>query len=267
MTSGSADLRLARGSRVAQEAPSRVRTATALGLPLLAAALWTTRAWRAGPDLLFLPWNLFLAVVPWLAAIAATSARSRLLAFAAGGVWLLFLPNAPYLVTDLVHLRDRQGVPHLYDVLLFATFGLAGSVLGWDSIARVHRRIVAVIGRRLAAAAVSGVVLLAGLGVYLGRFERWNSWDALLRPAPVLADLGAALASPRAVAFTFLFAAYIGAGYGFFLARELWPGGARDDDPAPQRPGEVQAARMDRIPRSRVDAPEAPGARRPGELT
>lgn len=231
MPSTSANLRLVKGGRVAPDPPSRVRMAAVLGLPLLAAALWTARAWRAGPDLLFLPWNLFLALVPWVAALAATSARSRLLAFAAGGVWLLFLPNAPYLVTDLVHLRDRPGVPHLFDVVLFATFGLAGSVLGWDSLARVHRRIVTVVGRRVAAAAVAGVVLLAGLGVYLGRFERWNSWDALLRPAPVLADLASALASPRAVAFTLLFAAYVGAGYGFFLARDLWPGAERDDGP------------------------------------
>jgi len=216
-------------ARVTPPAAPRVRTAAVLLLPALAAALWIARAWRAGPELLYLPWNLLLAAVPWVAARVATTARPRAVALLAGGLWLLFLPNAPYLVTDLVHLRDRAGVPHVFDVVLFSAFGLAGCVLGWDSLEAVHRRLAAAIGRSAAAAAAAGVVLLTGLGVYLGRFERWNSWDALVRPGPVLADLAAALASPRAVAYTLLFAAYVGAGYGLFLARELWPGRAGGD--------------------------------------
>jgi uncharacterized membrane protein len=141
----------------------------------------------------------------------------------AAGVWLLFLPNAPYLVTDLVHLQGRAPVPIWFDVLLFSAFGLAGCVLGWASIETVHRRLVPAVGRRWAAAAIVAVVFLVGFGVYLGRFERWNSWDALLRPGPVLADAAAAITSPRAVVFTVFFAAYVGAGYGLFLARSMWP--------------------------------------------
>lgn len=167
---------------VSPAAADRVRRATCLGLPVLALALWGARAWNAGPARLFLPWNLGLAMDPWVPAHAAVAARSRWFALAAGVLWLLFLPNAPYLVTDLVHLRDRPQVPHTFDVLLFSTFGLAGCVLGWASMELVHRRLAETLGRRWAAAALATVVLLTGVGVHLGRTERWNSWDAVLRP-------------------------------------------------------------------------------------
>jgi uncharacterized membrane protein len=175
--------------------------------------MWLGRSSLAGPQLGFLAWNLILAWVPWLSARAIERARTRGALAAFGGVWLLFLPNAPYLVTDLVHLRPRPGVPMSYDVLLFASFALAGCALAWGALEIVHGRLARALGRRRAAAAVAGVLLLTGFGVYLGRFLRWNSWDVIARPGAVLSDAAAALADPRALAFSLLIAAFVGAGY------------------------------------------------------
>jgi uncharacterized membrane protein len=128
-------------------------------------------------------------------------------------VWLVFLPNAPYLVTDLVHLRPAPPVPASFDVLLFASFALAGCALAWGSLDAVHARLAPAVGRARAALAIAAVLLLTGFGVYLGRFERWNSWDLVARPRGVLADAAGALADPRALAFSAAFAAFVGAGY------------------------------------------------------
>lgn len=201
-------------TRVPPPAPPRGRTAAVIAASALAAAMWLLRGKLAGGlDLWFLGWNLFLAWVPWVAARAAVRARARAAALAAGAVWLLFLPNAPYLVTDLVHLRPRPPVPASYDVLLFATFALAGCALGWGSLEAIHARLARALGRARAALAVLAVLLLTGFGVYLGRFERWNSWDLVARPRGVLADAVGALDDPRALAFSVLFAAFVGAGY------------------------------------------------------
>ena len=70
----------------------------------------------------FLVWNLFLAAVPFGAALVL-EALEKLRAWTSLQwcclvVWLLFLPNAPYIVTDLVHLRQRSAIPLWYDILL-----------------------------------------------------------------------------------------------------------------------------------------------------
>ena len=76
----------------------------------------------------FLIWNLFLAWVPVIFALLARRwRRIPLLALAAGFVWLLFLPNAPYLVTDLIHLRPRAAAPFWYDLITLFTFALLGT--------------------------------------------------------------------------------------------------------------------------------------------
>jgi uncharacterized membrane protein len=192
---------------------ARGRTAAVVAASALAAAMWLARWAWAGPELWFLGWNLLLAWIPWLAARAIAAPRGRGALAALSALWLLFLPNAPYLVTDLVHIRPRPPVPATYDVLLFASFALAGCALAWGAIALVHARLAAALGRGRAAGAVGIVLLLVGFGVYLGRFGRWNSWDLLLRPRAVLADAAGALADPRALGFTLLFAAFVGAGY------------------------------------------------------
>ena len=134
----------------------------------------------------FMAWNLFLAAIPavaaWLFARAMgknSSSIERVIWFV---VWLVFLPNAPYIITDFVHLTTRPGVPFWYDTALLVSCAGTGLLLGYTSIADVQF----VIARRFSALAgwllVAGAILLSGFGIYLGRFLRWNSWDTLTRP-------------------------------------------------------------------------------------
>ena len=174
----------------------------------------------------FLVWNLFLACVPFpLAwAIDAWSRANRSLKVSAPLVvlWLLFFPNAPYLMTDLIHLGEEGGVPTLYDALLFAAFAATGAFLGFASLYLVQ----ASVARRFGPAAgwVFSVFAmgLGSYGLYLGRIERWNSWDAFVHPRRLLRDLLAHAGDPFgdrwAALFIVLFAVFLLAGYAVLLA-------------------------------------------------
>jgi uncharacterized membrane protein len=205
--------------RVRPLAAGHGRTAAVLVVSGLAVAFWIARAWFAGPRLVFLLWNLALAAIPWVAARGLAAARSPSSLAAAAVPWLLFLPNAPYLVTDLIHLKARPPVPIWFDVLLFASFALAGCALGWASLEKVHIRLTRTLGPARSTAAIAAAIFLAGFGVYLGRFDRWNSWDVLMRPGDLLSGAAAALVTPRALVFSALFAAFVGAGYLLFASR------------------------------------------------
>jgi uncharacterized membrane protein len=141
----------------------------------------------------------------------------------------VFWPNAPYLLTDFVHLRARPPVPLWFDVLLLSSFAWAGCLLGWDALARVHLTLAVRFGRAAAAGLVTACVALCGLGVFLGRFRRLNSWDLVAAPCEVWASCRDAVASPGALAFSLAFATLVGAGYLFTAPHALavLPGGAR----------------------------------------
>lgn len=142
---------------------------------------------------LFLLWNLFLAWIPYLAALRAERlARRRAHGVWVGGwllLWLIFFPNAPYLVTDFIHLRHRLPVPVWYDLTLLFACASTGLLLGLLSLHEVQ----GVLRRRfsgfLTGALLFGAIGLGGFGVWLGRFQRWNSWDVATNPLSLFGDL------------------------------------------------------------------------------
>lgn len=169
----------------------------------------------------FLLWNLFLAAVPFVAALLLESLdrvrRFRAVEWLPFSLWLLFLPNAPYIVTDFIHLTTRPPIPLWYDVLLLISFAGTALLLGYGSVMIVHR----IVEKRFGAAwgwmvAVSSLVLSA-FGVYVGRFLRWNSWEAITEPLPLFSDIGQRLmnpfAHPRTLAVTVLFGIPLTLGY------------------------------------------------------
>lgn len=185
--------------------------ATSLLLGLYVARVFYSGAWTFG----FLLWNAFLALVPWgLARLVerASARRQRATTAALLGAWLLFLPNAPYLVTDLLHLRARPPVPHWYDVLLLGTAALLGLLAGAFSLVRVQRVLRRHRGGRVARLVVLAAITLSGFGIYLGRFERFNSWDLILHPWTVLMRCLASL-GPRSVVVTVACAALLAITY------------------------------------------------------
>ena len=169
--------------------------ASLLGTALVAAR-WI---YSGSPAYLFLLWNLFLAWLPLLAALPAPVLRRfPPLLVGAGAIWLLFLPNAPYLLTDLMHLGRWGAVPFWYDLLLLLVFALTGLLLGFVSLDIMHTQVSEILGRVAGWFFAITALTLSSLGVYIGRFLRWNSWDALLQPSGVVADLLALLRQPWA---------------------------------------------------------------------
>lgn len=133
----------------------------------------------------FLVWNLFLAWIPMWAAWAFTIVQRRWALLATGTVWLAFLPNAPYLVTDLVHLGG--GDDHLWrHVLQYGVSAWTGVLLGIVSLRLVHLTVEQRFGRRAGWGLVATSTALCAVGVVIGRFQRWNSWDLVTRPGAVL---------------------------------------------------------------------------------
>lgn len=174
----------------------------------------------------FLIWNLILAWVPLIAAyylqnlfsdlvkqMVPFNSRTWLSMLILGGIWLLFLPNAPYILTDFVHLDDSgmsgRDIHLLYDATLIFSFALTGMLAGFVSLYWVHKVLNRLLPPYLSWAMVVGVLGLTGYGVYLGRVLRWNSWDILTHPRTLLWDVLTEFTHYTAFSLTVLFSAFL----------------------------------------------------------
>lgn len=149
---------------------------------------------------LFLNWNLFLAFIPWaltsLVIINPKFQKSRLTMFVLTGIWLLFFPNAPYILTDLFHLRLKSSMPIWFDLILILSFAWTGLLFGFLSLRDIEKVLQNFI-RRAHAIIISIVLLFIGsFGIYIGRFLRWNSWDILTEPFNLMDDIGDKFINP-----------------------------------------------------------------------
>ena len=159
----------------------------------------------------FLNWNLFLAWLPMICGLTAYNlhkhpSRARWIGVAVFSVlWLLFMPNAPYLVTDIVNLYPQSDMPFWFDIILFAAYIWTGMFLGLVSLFLMQEVVRHIAGRVVSWVFALGVLGLSSFGIYLGRFMRWNSWDVFVNPGHVLADIVAPLRHPTAHIETYLF--------------------------------------------------------------
>ena len=133
----------------------------------------------------FLVWNLVLAWIPMVVAIAFDLVERRLWLLPLGAAWLAFLPNAPYLVTDLVHLGE--GYELWRHVLQYGFAAWTGTLLGVVSLLLVHQRLDDEFGAFWGWLTVALSVAACAVGVVIGRFQRWNSWDLVTQPDAVVA--------------------------------------------------------------------------------
>lgn len=173
-----------------------------------------------------LVWNLFLAWIPFVLALAIYdgyrrgAGRAQLIV--GGGLWLLFFPNAPYIVTDFKYLRTWTGAPLWYDVVLVSAGAWAGLLLGFISLYLVQAVVRRAWGALNAWLFVLTALAMSSFGIYLGRFQRSNSWDVLVRPRTFAGDVWTRLADPgehaRVVAVTVLFTAFLAATYLVFYS-------------------------------------------------
>jgi uncharacterized membrane protein len=149
----------------------------------------------------FLLWNLVLAALPLLIAIWLVD-RIKKYGWLAWQqivltiLFLIFLPNSFYLVTDFVHLRLTSEATIIYDVVLLSSFMFSGLLLGYVSVYLMHRELKKRVSEKTALAIVSGLFLAVSFAIYLGRFSRWNTWDVLLEPTGLLFDVSDRFVNP-----------------------------------------------------------------------
>ena len=171
-------------------------------------------------------WNLFLAWIPFALALLIYDGHRRgarlVQLLALGLLWLLFFPNAPYIVTDFKYLADMTGKTFLFEGLLIGTAALTGLLLGFMSLYLIQAMVRRAAGARYAWLFVFVALGLSSVGVYLGRVLRWNSWDVFIRPGSLLGELAGALvdplAHPRPIAITILFTSFLLASYAIFYS-------------------------------------------------
>jgi uncharacterized membrane protein len=142
----------------------------------------------------FMPGNLILAWFPLIFAVGVR-ASVRLpstfgvpAALGCCGLWLLFLPNAPYMVTDIMHYRVTSELPVWYDAIMLGSFAMTGVMLGAVSLYLMHELAERLGGAILGWLFAASSIAASGVGIYFGRVLRWNSWDAVRSPSLVVED-------------------------------------------------------------------------------
>lgn len=185
------------------------------GLSAFAIALSITRViYTNNLSFLFLVWNLFLAWVPYW--ISNTKFKEhdkinlKLTCFV--GIWLVFLPNAPYLLTDLVHFHSTSQTKWL-DLILLSSYAICGVLLFYFSLQ--HFKTNFLLKRRKSSQVIIliGLLVLSAYGIFLGRELRFNSWDIISNPLglciAVFKSVFDAQHYKHTIALTFIFALFL----------------------------------------------------------
>ena len=150
---------------------------------------------------LFLNWNLFLAFIPWaltsIAVLKPALYKSKITIFVLLGFWLLFFPNAPYILTDLFHLRLRGlSMPIWFDLALILSFAWTGLMFGFLSLWDIEMIISKSIKRNYPILLSVILLFIGSFGIYIGRYLRWNSWDVITEPFKLIYDIGDRIINP-----------------------------------------------------------------------
>ena len=173
--------------------------------------------WTWSTAYLFLFWNLILAGIPLVFSTLAGLRPENAWRFAFGGLWLLFFPNAPYILTDLMHLRAIGAAPVWLDILLLTSCAATGLGIAYASIAQIHQLFERAGARWLGWFTVLAAFFLAGFGIYVGRFLRWSSWHLFTNPTLLLSDIAERVVNPfshpRTWGVTLGFGAFLSLGY------------------------------------------------------
>lgn len=140
---------------------------------------------------IFLASNLFLAILPFMISryLRVKTGLKQWKIFILVLAWLLLLPNAPYIITDFFHLKERSPVPYWYDIILLFSAALNGLILFMLSIKHMDDYLTSKYGKKIAYRMLILFFFLCGFGIYLGRYERWYSWDVIMNGDELLVDI------------------------------------------------------------------------------
>lgn len=188
--------------------------------------LWIGVVWKTGNwNYYYLLWNLFLAWLPLFFAYLLyhrmhfpTNRLRKWKFWVMTFLWLIFFPNAPYLITDLIHINERHNPASWGDAILLFSFALSGLAMGINSLYIMHINFRQQFNSRASHLLIGLCIFLSGFGIFLGRVQRWNSWDIVTRPDDLFRDILIQITNPTAIYMTFSFSALIGMVYLLLLS-------------------------------------------------
>jgi uncharacterized membrane protein len=152
-------------------------------------------------EFISLNWNLFLAFIPWVLSsviILGNLRKNKILLPLLMITWILFFPNSPYILTDLYHLGHSSTAPVWFDLVLILSFALTGLLFGFISLLDIEKILSGFLTKGKVILLTILYLFLSGFGIYLGRFLRWNSWDVVTSPRPLLSDIAHRFLNPFA---------------------------------------------------------------------
>jgi len=143
---------------------------------------------------IYILWNIFLAFMPFIISSLLASylkvEKFNKIIFVIGIIlWLLFIPNAPYIVTDFIHLGEIRAVPLLFDTFLLFSSATVGLILGFNSFFHIEQIIKLKYSPKVTSIIMGLVILLISFGMYLGRFLRFNSWDVFINHTSLIKNV------------------------------------------------------------------------------
>jgi uncharacterized membrane protein len=148
----------------------------------------------------FLLWNLFLAFVPYAVSYLFLNntriSENKLKLVIVLAVWLLFVPNSFYILTDLFHLDKFSSAPKWFDLLLLLSFAWNGLLFGIISLRKVESVLQSIRGKSFSLFIVFLFMWLNAFGIYIGRYLRYNSWDVIVQPFSLFSDMIEVLLHP-----------------------------------------------------------------------
>jgi len=198
----------------------RTRLGIALAISsLISVGLYLTGHWGThAHDFAYMVWNLFLAwvglgVTLWLERTLHRTYWSSWYALLVTLVWIIFLPNTFYMVTDFIHVQELPAADLLHGIFMFSSFIFNGVILGLISLYIIQWELLKRVKARTAMSLIGVVILLCSFAMYIGRELRWNSWDILVNPSSLLFEvtdrLINATSHPEMLSTTFSFFALI----------------------------------------------------------
>jgi len=141
----------------------------------------------------FLNWNLLLALIPMFVSLIISSRfvknRPKILTAVLFVIWLLFFPNAPYIITDLYYLNRHSERMFWYDLITIMLFAWTGLLAGFLSMDIIRETLLSKLSRIKNIIAVCGLWFISAFGVYLGRVLRWNTWEIFVDPKEFFLDV------------------------------------------------------------------------------
>jgi uncharacterized membrane protein len=178
--------------------------------------------WTRSAGFIFLNWNLFLACIPWVVTTLLRTKeklhKSKIAFMLMLLLWLLFFPNAPYILTDLLHLRNIPTMTVWSDLIMILCFAWTGLLFGFLSLLDMEHFFASKIKPALRVFLTVFLLFVGSFGVYIGRYLRWNSWDFITKPFGLLQDIGERLINPFAHQTTWGMTLFMG----IFLNAVYW---------------------------------------------